>query len=263
MLILNKIQEYFPDSFEREQLAANQLASFDALWTLDAGWFEVPNERRGGWSGVSRYVLANGDAIFIKRQKNHVYRSWQNLFLPVATFEREFKNILHFQKLAIPTMTLVYFGQRRINGDLQSILITRELKDFQALDAEDYQPINKLSQSSRKSVIQAAANAIRHMHDCKIQHNCLYLKHVFIKIVDDRQVDVRFIDLEKAKWRPWKNLAMFRDLASLLRHAEGWSKTDCLRFFLCYNQQRRLSKASKQSLTNILQQIEHKNNHGK
>ena len=36
-----------------EQLAhSNGLDSFDAIWTLDIGWFEEPNQRRGGWSGV-------------------------------------------------------------------------------------------------------------------------------------------------------------------------------------------------------------------
>ena len=33
---------------------ANGLDSFESVWALDIGWFEEPNERRGGWSGVSR-----------------------------------------------------------------------------------------------------------------------------------------------------------------------------------------------------------------
>lgn len=38
----------------RSILAHNGLSDFDALWKLQAEWFEEPNFRRGGWSGVSR-----------------------------------------------------------------------------------------------------------------------------------------------------------------------------------------------------------------
>ena len=56
----------------------NGLDSFESIWTLDIGWFEEPNERRGGWSGVSRYEIELPDGrregIFIKRQQNHITR---------------------------------------------------------------------------------------------------------------------------------------------------------------------------------------------
>ena len=56
-------------------LRNNGLTDFDALWNLDIGWFEAPNRRRGGWSGVSRCELsvpAQASAgVFLKRQENH------------------------------------------------------------------------------------------------------------------------------------------------------------------------------------------------
>jgi hypothetical protein len=230
MLIFRESEEYFADQAAHMLLKANNLADFEALWNLDAGWFEEPNQRRGGWSGVSRYQLANGEYLFIKRQQNHIYRALLTLFLPRATFEREFVNLLRFQKLGIPP-----------------------------LDAVDFQPIAKFDRISRLKLIETTANTIRGMHDLRIQHNCLYLKHIFVKVSDTNQVEARLIDLEKAKWRPRRRLAIIRDFVSLQRHTVGWSNTDRLRFFLKYQQESRLSASSKELLSTILLQIARKN----
>ena len=41
----------------RPILAHTGLTDFNALWDLEAEWFEEPNHRRGGWSGVARCEL--------------------------------------------------------------------------------------------------------------------------------------------------------------------------------------------------------------
>lgn len=73
------MQDYINESWRRI-LAYNGLSDFDALWKLEAQWFEEPNYRRGGWSGVARCELKHPDggtcAIFLKRQENHVARLW-------------------------------------------------------------------------------------------------------------------------------------------------------------------------------------------
>jgi hypothetical protein len=78
-------------------------------------------------------------------------------------------------------------------------------------------------------------------------------------VSDTDQVEARLIDLEKAKWRPRRRLAIIRDFVSLQRHTVGWSNTDRLRFFLKYQQEQRLSASSKELLTKILLQIARKN----
>lgn len=242
----------------REILWHNHADSFEQLWALDADhWFEPPNQRRGGWSGVVRTRLAlpaGGEiGIFIKRQENHVYREWRHGFMPAATFEREFRNLLRFRQLRIPTLELVYFGQRRNNGQLQAILLTRELEGFLPLDAISL--LNSLNSDPmlRKRLILRIADVIRQMHDAHMQHNCLYPKHIFVKQLPDNSIDIRLIDLEKVKWRPFRKQAMLRDLATLHRHAQGWCKTDRLRLFLAYRQEPRLSAQSKRILRIILQ----------
>ena len=51
----------FLDPDSRTVFAANGLDGFDAFWRLPEDWFEPPNRRRGGWSGVSRHRLSLPD----------------------------------------------------------------------------------------------------------------------------------------------------------------------------------------------------------
>ncbi|HZV99605.1 MAG TPA: hypothetical protein VFF74_11500, partial [Methylophilaceae bacterium] len=59
-------------------LEQNLLDNFERVWTYKAPWFEEPNSRRGGWSGVGRLVLkdtqGNEQGVFLKRQENHPRR---------------------------------------------------------------------------------------------------------------------------------------------------------------------------------------------
>ena len=242
------IQEYFDQNW-LPVLRHNQIDSFDALWQLNAGnWFEPPNQRRGGWSGVahSKLPLPSGGEIglFVKYQENHVYRSWRTGFRRSATFEREFRNLQRCRALGIPTPEPVYFGQREVDGKRRAILITLELDGFQPFDARCYKPFSRLERTRRKRLIENVATALRMMHDQNIQFNCLYLKHIFVKEADGK-VDVRFIDLEKAKRRVSGRLIAIHDLCSLNRRIFGWSRTDRLRFFLAYRRETHLTPASK------------------
>jgi hypothetical protein len=93
-----KARDLFPDQAAREQLTASHLADFEALWSVSTDWHEAPNERRGGWSGVSRHVLADGSAIFLKRQENHLCRTLRHPIRGIPTFYREYRNILRLQR---------------------------------------------------------------------------------------------------------------------------------------------------------------------
>lgn len=241
---------YFANDVLRDALAKKGLSTFDALWNLDTEWFEAPNYRRGGWSGVSRYRL-DSSGIFIKRQENHFYRAPITCFLPRATFAREFDNILRFVSLGIPTLDLIYFGHRTLKGKVQAILITRELEGYQSLDSLEIQNRSQTDPEYKKKLFAKLASEIHKMHECHMQHNCLYPKHIFVKSLEDG-IDVRFIDLEKAKWRPFKLHASLRDLGTLYRHAGEWRATDKLRLFLAYRNESRLSQHSKAFIRKII-----------
>jgi len=257
------LREYVNDDW-LPILQHNHLDSFEALWELNKDdWFEPPNYRRGGWSGVMRTRIllpdGRGVGIFVKRQENHFFRSWRNLFRLTATFEREFRNLMNFRKLGVRTLEPIYYCQKTVNGKLRAIIVTRELEGYQPFDAECYKPIGKIGKNRRSRLISRVAKTLRAMHDARLQHNCLYLKHVFVKEEADGTVDARVIDLEKAKWRPIRSIITTRDLYSLSRGAEGWSRTERLRFFLAYRNEARLSAESKKLLRGIVRRLLHKN----
>jgi len=225
----------------RAVLESNGLADFDALWQLEAGWFEEPNRRRGGWSGVSRCELTQPGTtgkrgVFLKRQENHKTFSWRHPVAGIPTFWREFQHIMHYRDCGVPTLEPVYFAARRDGNGHRAILITEELSGFVSLEAlvADWTHNGAPPPAVRRNVIRAVAHLARRMHRSRIQHNCFYPKHIFVRVGDDGQAAARVIDLEKSRSRPFATVCALRDLDTLNRHAAAWRRSDRLRFLLDY-----------------------------
>ncbi len=255
----------FVDDGWEETLQHNNLNSFDALWDLKADWFEPPNERRGGWSGVSRIQIEHPSGqpvgLFLKRQENHVCRSLTHPIKGVATFLREFKNIRRFQALHVPTLQPVFFGLRTVAGKQRAILVTQELVGFFPIPNTPHECAELKPLAARRALFTKLAELMHHMHADNRQHGCLYLKHLFMKPLAEGGFDVRVIDLEKTRKLLSQKRAIFRDLYTLSRHAGEWSRTDCMRFFLIYRQEQKLSSESKQLWQNIAAKIKRKRSH--
>ena len=242
------MKDYFPNQW-REILRHNNLDSFDDLWNLQADWFEPPNERRGGWSGVSRceWDLPEGGkvGVFLKRQENHITRTVSHPF-GMSTFICEIQNILLFKKAAIPALEPIYFAVRKVEGDQRAIVCTEALDGYEPLEeiVERWLREGWPDRKNRQHLMQKVVSVMSRMHDHKIQHNCFYPKHIFVRFTD-ASIDVRIIDLEKAKVVLLRRYATFRDLYTLNRHAQGWSRTDRLRFFLLYLGREHLDRDAK------------------
>ena len=231
----------------------NGLRSFDDFWNVQAEWFEEPNQRRGGWSGVARCELKRPGGgvvrMFLKRQENHVTKTLRHPIRGMATLAREFKNFLRFERSGVPGARLIYFGEHRVAGKIRAVLATEELAGFRSL--EDWMRVWRKEGwprlSDRRVLITSMATAVRRMHGERLRHNCLWSKHVFLKFADGiptarGAVEVRIIDLEKMK-RTWSsNAAAGGDLSSLHRDCPDWSTTDRARFFKAYLGLQRLSK---------------------
>ena len=245
-------------------LEYNNLDDFNKLWSLDAPWFEEPNQRRGGWSGVSRIYLQlpeGGECgMFLKRQENHISKTITHPFRGKMTFVREFENIKRFNRANIPAPEAVYFEQRKVGNDRRAILLTKELTGFYPLDSETFKSATKNMSPAeiRKKLFYDIASVMQKMHACHFQHNCFYPKHIFVKKSGNDDFDVRLIDLEKMKWQLFKMRAVIRDLYTLNRHAHHWSLTDRMRFFLIYRQEKTLSEESKRIWRKIAQKIKRK-----
>lgn len=242
------MKDYCPDQW-RAILRHNDLESFDRLWSLECGWFEPPNQRRGGWSGVSLCELqlpTGGSAgIFLKRQENHITRTFLHPF-GISTFVREMHNILRFKNAGVPALEPVHFAVRKTGGNLRAILSTEELTGHESLETcvERWSGQGWPDRRQRRRLMQAVAAVMRRMHEHRIQHNCFYPKHILLRFEGD-DIRVRVIDLEKAKVRPLRRFAVFRDLYTLNRHSSHWSRTDRLRFLLTYFDLERLDPAAR------------------
>jgi len=237
--------------------AANGLDSFESIWALDIGWFEPPNVRRGGWSGVSRLELISTDghheALFIKRQENHETFSWRHPFKGISTFRREFRNLERLHSVGVATLDLLYFAERNIAADRRAILITRELTGYKPLDVclAEWRQQGLPSGIVWRETLQRIAAVARVMHRQRIQHNCFHPKHIFLGELHG-QVDVRLIDLEKAK-RCWSTeQAMLRDLDALNRRVKAVRNTDRLRFLLAYHEVERVNHTVRKTWNRLL-----------
>ena len=222
-------------------LGEHKFSSFDELWNRNDEWFETPNKGRSkdGWSGVSRIEIGNR-AFFLKKQENfYTYSIKKPLGISVA--EKEFKNLKLFKRLNIPCMEVVYFGVRKDGGKLQAMVMTSELKDdFSLEEATDYWLEHKPNLKHRRNVIAKLAGFLRDAHEKNVMHYSLYPKHIFVnkKFIQEQDENqsplCRFIDMEKALKVKWGRKRQLRDLETLNRHSQFWSKSDRLYFLKCY-----------------------------
>lgn len=216
----------------QDLLHANTLDDFESLWELEAQWVEEPNVRRGGWSGVVRHTLQTSEGedieVYIKRQEGHISRTFAHPLSGILTLRKEFANIQRLIRYGVPTLEPVYFGY---SGD-KAILVTLGLSKHSSLD--EIEP-SEIPESMRQKLVSTIALAIQHMHAYRLQHNCLYPKHIFVKQLEDGW-DVRVIDLEKMKRTLTRTSAVQRDLSTLFRHADSrWTNRDRALFFRYYS----------------------------
>lgn len=249
------MRTYISDSF-LHALQKHQLATFSEVWEKDIKWFEEPNHRRGGWSGVGKISLqcANGTLIhlFVKKQQDHGRRTWLHPIKGEPTFRREFERLEFLAKHHVVCPKVVMFAERIENGHQQSILITESLEDFLPLDALLATWWQTNYAESKLALLQHAADALRQFHDLGLMHRALYPKHIFIKNPGPDAI-VALIDLEKARfnWSAWYRT--YFDLAALNRHTEILTDGQRHTFFLMYMKQ---SKAS--VMTKLLCRLIHK-----
>jgi len=245
------VKDYITPEWEHI-LRFNDLNGFDALWELQVDWFEPPNERRGGWSGVVRVELdlpgGAKEEVFLKRQENHSRRTLRHPVFGEPTFAGEIKNILLLRQAGVPTLDPLYYGQRKVGGKQRAILVTRELAGFRPMNdvmKEWSKEGWEKSVSTRRRLITVLAGVIRRMHEQRLAHNSLHPKHVFIRIVEGRAPEIALIDLEKMRRVITIAQASRRDLDSLNRRSRIWSHTDRLRFLKAYLGTDRLTGAAR------------------
>lgn len=228
----------------------NQLHDFDAIWAREIDWFEAPNERRGGSSGVGRLQLDTPQGlplrVFVKKQQNHGRFSLRNPIKGEPTFRREFEHLTFLEKREFDAPRVVFYGEQSTKQQMRAILITVELTGFIPLDTLTHEIATKEMMSAQKKrvLLASIASKLRCFHKLNLMHRALYPKHIFVATANTTP-QIALIDLEKARFSPvfWNNA--YFDLAALNRHAEHWRRTERLYFFMQYCQLTRLTGFSK------------------
>ncbi len=237
-------------------LAHNDLDEFEALWNLPAEWFEPPNHRRGGWSGVSRICLSDPDGgevhVFLKRQENHTRKTWRHPISREPTFRSEARNLMALNRLHIGAPELLYYAERKTSRGWQVILATRELQDQLPLDRLIASWLSEgwsQTRAERHELILALADLLRRLHDTRRSHNALHAKHVFVHRASRSPC---LIDLEKMYQRFSRRKAMIRDLDALNRRTPAISRSERLRFLLAYAKEPHLTPALRKVIRELL-----------
>lgn len=229
-----------------------KLDDFDCIWNHHIDWFEEPNERRGGWSGVGKLDLnADADAgeflsIFVKKQKNHGRRTLRHPISGEPTFRREFARLEYLERCDIPAPKVVFYDEKKLENADCAILITKTLMDYEPLDrlTERWFEQEGVTHVQKRILLSTVAKSLRDFHQSGLVHRALYPKHIFVKNAST-DPKVALIDLEKARFRKVFWYCAYYDLSALHRHAEHWSRSDYMYFYLQYFEMSRLTKPLK------------------
>lgn len=207
---------------DRPLLARHGLDSFEALWARQLDAVDEPNTSGGGWSSVFRLEL-EGQGYYLKRQSNYLTRTWSHPF-GEPSFSREFRNISRYRELGIPALQAVFYGQRKVDGEVRAILLTRALDGWADLESL-LQRWAALTVAQRVAILRACGQLARRLHGMRQVHGCFYPKHIFLQ-ADTNGYHAQLIDLEKTRPLLFGQRDRVKDLEPLLRRAPAWNDND-------------------------------------
>jgi hypothetical protein len=191
---------------------------------------DEPNTVGGGWSSVFRLDL-EGHGYYLKRQSNYLTRTLHAPFGELS-FAREFRNISRYQKLGIPALKAAFFGERKVDGEVRAILLTRALDGWDDLDSL-LQRWSDLSEAQHTAIMKSCGELARHLHGVRQLHGCFYPKHIFLQATGDGY-QAQLIDLEKTRPLLFGQRDRVKDLEPLLRRAPEWTEAQLRQLLAVY-----------------------------
>lgn len=232
---------------------------FDDWWNAEKNLVEEGNFRgaddNASWSHVSKIELEDGRAIYLKRQQNHFPNNTLLKFRRIPTFEIEWQNYQRLKEAGIPTLNIIHFASRKVDGNRQCLVVSEELKGMTPI-AELIECFEKSAWPERKqrlAILGAIEKVVRKMHDAGIIHNALYGRHIYlnIPIVDGtpiipEELHVCLIDLERTKFPGVNSPKLItNDLEKMYRRIHQWPARDCLWFLKKYLGMKKLTPEAK------------------
>ncbi|HAV14498.1 MAG TPA: hypothetical protein DCX06_13560 [Opitutae bacterium] len=239
-----KIQQLWTADAWKSQLSKAGLLDIDAVSQRDFDWFEEPNKRRGGWSGVARIVLnpkatiEQQSVVFLKIQQNHFYREPRKLFKKCLTFEREFDVLENVGKVSKCVPEVVLFAKWQNGSDVGSILITKALDEWYPL-REWILGDNGLTPPDEPTfhrALDAIARCGREINTAGWVHLCFSAKHLFVKPEADGSFSSCVIDFEKSRKHLRSNYRTMKDCSHFMRHTPNLTDSHKRHFLESYFQ---------------------------
>ena len=218
---------------DRALLERHGLGTFDALWAKQLDAVDEPNTAGGGWSSVFRLDL-EGQGFYLKRQSNYLTRTLHAPF-GEPSFAREFRNISRYQRMGIPALQAVFFGERKVAGEVRAILLTRALDGWDDLDSL-LQRWADLSAAQHSAILQACGQLARRLHGVRQVHGCFYPKHIFLRASGDGY-EAQLIDLEKTRPLLFGQRDRTKDLEPLVRRSPQWTPSQLRELLASYVEQ--------------------------
>ncbi|WP_149087568.1 lipopolysaccharide kinase InaA family protein [Pseudomonas prosekii] len=218
---------------DRALLERHGLGTFDALWAKQLEAVDEPNTAGGGWSSVFRLDL-EGQGFYLKRQSNYLTRTLHAPF-GEPSFAREFRNISRYQRMGIPALQAVFFGERKVAGEVRAILLTRALDGWDDLDSL-LQRWADLSAAQHSAILQACGQLARRLHGVRQVHGCFYPKHIFLRASGDGY-EAQLIDLEKTRPLLFGQRDRTKDLEPLVRRSPQWTASQLRELLASYVEQ--------------------------
>jgi heptose I phosphotransferase len=246
-------------------LGSAGLVDFDSFMETERGRCLRALEDRENWRLDVPHADGRASGMYLK--KHHV-RSWQwwlraRLGRPArrSPGRVEARNIVRLDRSGVAAMRLVAFGDRlHADGLLESFVLTEELVGFTQLDHLLRRRFPERHASTKRDavlsgLIEQIANVAARFHQAGFNHRDFYCCHFFIRETEDRDFEVRLIDLqrvERRRWLRWRWIV--KDLAQLAYSAprERIGPTARMAFIKHYLGVRKLRPVDKRLIRAVL-----------
>jgi|GEM_PF-2013202 hypothetical protein len=224
-----KIKKFYISDKWKPLLCQAGLADPQSFALQKFDWFEEPNERRGGKSGVCRIVL-NPDfpreaqkAVFFKIQQNYSFRAFNKFFTKQLTFVREFEANRKVAAILPHTPEILLFCTWKSGRDKWAALITKELASWIQLAGwlKGENGIEPPHEQIFLKILGAAAETSRRLNDAGWVHMGFSAKHIFIRPGADNSFETCVIDFEKCRKHPNPAYRTLKDCSHFMRHTPG------------------------------------------
>lgn len=238
--------------------------NIEAFQTLKKAFGLKGTQITTGPLGATSRVICENKPFYVKlyRQAGKGIRRW----IGRSRLRGEWKNLLLFEKWAIPSAPPVAFGMEKSGPFFRcGAVITAALPETDDLAALAKNNDSRLKNPAWvSSISKQLAAATRAMHQKKFAHGDLKWRNLLVTHTDPPQLYL--IDCPAGRFWPWPFLQYRKnkDIACLDKVAKHvLSRTQRLRFFLDYLGKDRLERKSKKQLRNILRFLTKRTGHPK